>query len=97
MRKSNQQTIGQALETFMKEFKLGKQMKRSEIIANWESLVGKMVSNHTKNLYFSDDNTLFVELDSPALRQELTLSKNEVIQRLNEAAGSNFIRNIVIK
>ena len=97
MRKSNQQSIGQALETFMKEYKLGKQLKRSEIIANWESLVGKMVANHTKNIFFSEDNTLFVELDSPSLRHELTLSKNEIIQRLNEAAGSNFVRNIVIK
>jgi len=45
MRKSNQQTIGEVLQQFLKENKLDTKLNQANIIGNWEKLVGPLFSN----------------------------------------------------
>ncbi len=96
MRKSNQQSIGEIVEQFLKENRLDKKLKRAHVIGCWEELMGKVVANHTRNLYFSDQ-VLFVELDSPALRNELVFRKAEVVKKINADAGEELIKEVVFK
>ncbi len=39
---------------------------------------------------------LYVKLDSPALKNELTFARDQLITKLNKAARNNIIENIVI-
>jgi predicted nucleic acid-binding Zn ribbon protein len=96
MRKSNQQTIGEVLKQYLKENNLEKKLAHSNVIGSWETFMGKMVANHTKKLYFSD-KTLFVELDSAALRNELSFRIEEMKKTINSEAGEEIVKEIVLK
>lgn len=96
MRKSNQQSIGELLQQFLKDNNLDKKLKRSHIIGTWETLMGKVVANHTRNMYFGE-KILFVELDSPGLRNELSFRKEEMIKKINAEAGEEIIKEIIFK
>ena len=96
MRKSNQQTIGQVIQQYLKENNLEKKFKRSHIIGSWEIIMGKVVANHTKSIVFND-KTLFLELDSPGLRNELSYRKAELIKKINTEAGEEIIKEIIFK
>lgn len=96
MRKSNQQSIGEVLKQYLQENNLEKKLAHSNIISSWGELMGKVVANHTKKVYFSD-KTLFVELDSAALRNELSFRMEDMRQRINTEAGFEIVKEIVLK
>ncbi len=96
MRKSNEQSIGEALERFLKEFNLDKKMKRSSVINNWEKYAGKVISNHTKNIFFVENN-LVVELDSAGVRHELSFKKDELKKIINTELKEEIVSDIILK
>jgi predicted nucleic acid-binding Zn ribbon protein len=96
MRKTNHQSIGEVLKQYLKENNLEGKLMRNNIINGWEKLMGKVVANHTKQVYFSD-KILFVELDSPALRNELSYRKEDMRKRINSEAGEEIVTDIVFK
>ncbi|MFL5753474.1 MAG: DUF721 domain-containing protein [Bacteroidia bacterium] len=96
MRKSNQQSIGEVLKQYLQENNLEKKLAHSNIINSWEELMGKVVANHTRKVYFSG-NVLYVELDSPALRNELSYRKEDMRKKINAEAGEEIVREIVLK
>ncbi len=96
MRKSNQQSIGEVISQFLKEHQLDKKLKRNMVISEWEQIMGKVIANHTRKVYFAD-RCLFIELDSPALRQELLLQKSSLIKKINQEAGEELINDMVLK
>lgn len=96
MRKSNQQSIGEVLQQFLKQNRLDKKLHYAEIIGSWESIVGKLVAQHTKNMYFHE-NKLILELDSPALRNELLMQRSEIVKKVNTLAGEELIKEVVLK
>ena len=61
---------------------------------SWENVVGKMISKHTIKLNIRK-KTLFVKLDSSALKNELSFSKERIIKSLNDEVGEVVIDKIV--
>jgi len=96
MKKSNEQSIGEVLQHFLKENQLDKKIHQTEIIGKWEIIVGRLFSKHTKHLYFSGTR-LFIELDSPALRNELLMQKSKLIEKINEISEEIVVTEIVIQ
>lgn len=96
MRKSNQQSIGEALQQFLKENHIDKKLHQADILGKWELLVGKLFAKHTKNVFFMGTK-LVVELDSPALRNELNMQRTTLISKINELADSALVTEIILK
>ncbi len=96
MRKSNEQTIGEAIREFLKRFRLENKLDEVALMHNWEDVAGPMVNKHTINLYVKY-KTLYVSVDSPALRNELNMSRTRIIRSLNKKMGKDVIENIVFK
>ena len=96
MRKSNQQSIGEVLQQFLKENHIDKKLQQADIISKWELLVGKLFAKHTKQLYFMG-NKLVIELDSPALRNELNMQRSTLISKINELADDKIVADIILK
>jgi hypothetical protein len=55
-----------------------------------------MVSMHTKDLHIRN-KVLFVRIDSPALRNELSYARETIVKSLNDEAGAEVIEDIVFK
>ncbi len=96
MRKSNQQSIGEALQQFLKENHIDKKLHQADIIGKWEILVGKLFAKHTKQVYFMGSK-LVIELDSPALRNEMNMLRTNLIAKINEMADDKVVTEIILK
>ncbi|MCK9202815.1 MAG: DUF721 domain-containing protein [Bacteroidales bacterium] len=95
MRKSNEKPIKVAIEEFFEKYHLNNKMSQAQVLASWESVVGEIVAKNTKRLNIQG-KTLYVKVESAALKNELMYARNKIIQGLNKAVGSNVIDEIIL-
>lgn len=91
----NTQHIGQAIQQLLNRYHIKSRFDEANLISNWERMVGKPVAKRTKKLYMRNQ-VLFVELDSPAMKNDLSLHKNKIIEVFQKEFGSDVIKEIVI-
>ena len=96
MRDNNQKSIKQALDETFDFMRLKNKMAEARLIASWEAVMGKMIAKHTQKIYISK-GTLFIYLDNAALKNELTYSRERIIELVNESAGDQIVKEVVIK
>lgn len=92
-RTSNETSLGEAITKILKAYRLDGKMKEIELISKWEDMMGKAVALRTKNISIKN-KILYLELDSSVMRDELLNGKSIIIQRLNETAGFEIIRDV---
>lgn len=96
MSKYNEYSIKEAIEELLKAYKLDTRLAERRLIQSWEEVMGKMIANHTKDLYIKNKQ-LFIQLDSAALRNELVMAREKIINMMNEAAGARVIEEVIIR
>jgi predicted nucleic acid-binding Zn ribbon protein len=96
MSKHNEHTLKEAIEQLLKAYKLDDKLAERRLIASWESVMGVMISKHTKDLYIKNKQ-LFVTLDSSTLRNELSMGKSKILKMLNEEVGSEVINEVILR
>lgn len=97
MQKKNAQPISEVLSDFLESHGgLKTKLAEHRAVKGWHELLGEGVSKYTRNVYFSR-GVLYVNLSSSVLRAELRMSKEKLIERLNEHAGVPVIRDIVLR
>lgn len=96
MSNHNEQSLGDVISEFLNRHNLGPKLDEVRLINAWENVVGKMIAKHTTDLHIQR-KSLFVYLDSDALRNELSYTKSLLIRRLNEAVGKEVIKDIVFR
>ena len=94
MAHSNEQSLKQVINELLSAYKLDKKLYQIKLINSWETVMGKAIAKHTTEI-FIQKKTLFVKLDSAALKQELSYSKTKLIQILNEEAKHEVIDEIL--
>ncbi|WP_347926370.1 DUF721 domain-containing protein [Pontimicrobium sp. SW4] len=89
-----------ALSDVLKEFvstnKLQEGLDKVEIKDAWENLMGNGVNSYTTSVQLKRD-TLYVQLSSSVLREELSYGKEKIITMLNEALGKPLIKTLILK
>jgi len=96
MSKHNEHSIKDAIDALLKTYKLGDKMNEKKLISSWNEVMGKMIANHTTDLYIKNKQ-LFVSLDSAALKNELLLAKSKIVEMLNKSAGIEIINDVIFK
>ncbi len=96
MRKSNTQTLGQAIKEYLRALNIDKKINEVRLINSWEEVIGKTIAKATTNIYIKN-KTLFVYLNSSVIRNELFMLKEEILKALNKKAGEKIIERIVLK
>ncbi len=96
MSRNNEYTIKDAINALLKTYKLDDKMAENKLITSWDSIMGKMIANHTKDIFIKNKQ-LFVTLDSSALRNELAMAKTKIIKMLNDSVGKEIVNDIVFK
>ena len=82
-----------AFKKFLNEEHLDAKFKQKQVIASWERIMGKPIAARTTKMYFKD-KTLFVELSSAALKDELNRSRERMLERITEAMGDSVVHQI---
>lgn len=96
MERKSEKKIGSLLDEFIRANHLEKGLAEFRLKKAWNEILGISVSKATQSLYIKDE-ILFVKLYSSVLRNELSMLKDDILVRLNEAAGSDIINDIIIK
>ncbi len=95
MRRSNEVTLGQAIRQFIEAYRFTDKLRHTQVTASWEAVVGTTIARRTTNLYIKN-RTLFVVLDSPVIRNELSYARSKLVKLLNKEAGEKVIDDIVL-
>jgi predicted nucleic acid-binding Zn ribbon protein len=93
VKKTNEILLKDAISAFLKENNLESKLNETRIISSWEEVVGKLISRHTNQMYIKA-RTLFVRVDSAALREELSYQGSKLVKKLNQAADVDAIDEI---
>jgi predicted nucleic acid-binding Zn ribbon protein len=96
MRRSKTISLAEAVNDYIKEMNLGPKLSEISVINSWEEIVGKAISSRTTKIYIKN-HTLFVHLNSSVVRNELLMLREVLREKLNEKAGSEVIKDIVLR
>ena len=89
--------MGEAMQAFLnKSTYLKKGVQSHQILAVWETMMGKTVARYTDQLQLVN-KTLFITTSVAPLRQELHYQKATIIERVNELLGPQTITEVVIR
>jgi len=85
-----------ALKDFVKTNKLQKGLDKVNVEDAWKRLMGNGVNNYTTAVKL-DRETLYVQLSSSVLREELSYGKSKIIDMLNEEIGREVIKKLILR
>lgn len=96
MRRSKTISLAEAINDFIREMNLGEKLSETGVINSWEETVGKAISSHTTKIYIKD-HVLYVHLNSSVVRNELLMLREALREKLNQKAGAEIIKDIVLR
>jgi len=94
MSRTNDKTLKEAMQQMLKVYHLKGKFDETFAVKSWEEIVGKAVSNRTKEIFIRDKK-LFVRIESSVVKNELTIMRQQIIANLNEKAGAEVVQEII--
>ena len=94
MLKHAELSLKDAIEKLLNTYKLKSKVQEVQLIDAWESIVGKMIERHTRDIYIKHKK-LYVKLDSAVIRQELMYARTKVLEKVNQELGARVIDEII--
>ena len=88
--------MADALKEFVETNRLEKGLDAINVADAWKNIMGNGVNNYTTAIQLKGD-TLFVQLSSSVLREELSYGKQKIINMLNENLGKELIKKLVLR
>jgi hypothetical protein len=95
-RLNNQRTIGAVLQQIIQVNKLQPGMDQIDVKEAWRQLMGNGVNTYTKNVVLKG-GTLYVELSSAVLREELSHGKSKIVKMINEELGREVVKDVMLR
>jgi len=93
MFKRNVKSLGDVLNTLLREEGLETPLLQKRLIDSWDDVMGPAIAKYTLNKFISNQ-TLVVHLSSPALRADLSMRRKQIVMLLNQAVGRIVIADI---
>ena len=87
--------LDEVLKKLLREEGLEVPLLQKRLVDAWEVVTGNVVSRYTAEKYIRNQ-TLFVKITNPALRQDLSMMRTQLVKRLNEQVGSFVISDIKV-
>jgi len=95
-RKNENLSISDVLKEFVETNKLEKGLDKVNVRDAWTSLMGNGVNNYTTAISLERD-TLYVQLSSSVLREELSYGKEKIIRMINEELGKDVVKKLILR
>lgn len=95
-RLNNQSSISDVLKEIIQVNKLQPGIDQIEVKEAWKNLMGNGVNSYTKNVLLKG-TTLYVELTSSVLREELSFGKDKIIAMINGELRRDVVAVVVLR
>ena len=93
MKYNKAEHVTDLLRQFLRSEGLETPLNEHRIISAWPEVVGHTVAVHTHKLEIHNQ-TLYAEIDTPVIRQELMMRRSQLVELLNQKAGARTIVDI---
>ena len=87
--------LDELLNASLRENGLETPLLERRLMDSWERVTGRTVARYTGEKFIRNQ-TLHVKLLNPALRQDLSMMRSQLVKRLNEAVGTVVITDVRI-
>ena len=88
-------SVADVLQQLLREEGLETPLQQKRLIDSWETVTGRIVARYTTEK-FIQNQTLYVKIVNPALRQDLAMMRQQLVKRLSEQVGSFIISDIKV-
>lgn len=93
-RRAAPEPVGGVVESVFSRLGIAEDVDRATVIADWEEIVGVPIARVARPVGLRRE-TLFVEVESPSWRMELSLMRPQLMRRLNAGRRRGRIEKIV--
>ena len=90
MKHDSIQSLKEAIGKYLKKERLDGKLNEHKLIGIWPELMGPTIASRTAKMFIKK-KTLYVNMNSAALKQELNMSKAKVLKIINEKMGIDII------
>ena len=95
MFKRQVQSLSEVLHQLLRQDGLETPLRQKRLLDEWETVTGSMVARYTGEKFIKNQ-TLHVKITNPALRQDLSMMRSQLLKRLNAEVGAMVISDIHI-
>ena len=95
-RTGDNSTIADALKGFIDANRLQKGLDKVSVEDAWHKVMGTAISKYTTAIKL-DRDTLYIQLSSSVLREELSYGKTKIISMINEEMGKEIISKLILR
>lgn len=95
-RLNGENSISDVLKEFMQANNLQPGMDKIDVRDAWKNLMGNGVNNYTRDVMLKG-TTLYVELTSAVLREELSYGKEKIVKMINDELKREVVTNVVLR
>ncbi|SHF92527.1 Protein of unknown function [Salegentibacter echinorum] len=95
-RTNENQSLSEVLKDFVDHNKLQSGLDKVSVKEVWNREMGPAIQKYTTAIKLQND-TLFVQLSSSVLREELSYGKEKIIKMLNKELGKDLVKKLVLR
>ncbi len=88
--------LGEALDDTAQQLGLDRKLKEQRVIDEWQSIVGEAVAKAARIKRFQHGK-LLLHVSDAVWRQELSLAKEKMRQKINDAVGAEIVLGIILR
>ncbi len=93
MRRRQTQCLGEVVNELLKTQHLDKKLNEKKLLNAWVEVVGAAIGKYTTEKYLKN-KVLYIKLSSSVLRNELLMSREQLVKSLNKYVGAEVITDI---
>lgn len=93
MFKREVQSLGSIVLHCLRNNGLETPLMQRRIIESWEKVAGRVITKYTDEKFIKNQ-TLFIKIQNPALRANLSMMRGELLNKLNAEVGQRVITEI---
>lgn len=88
-------SISDLLNMYLRREGLETPLLQKRAIDAWDNIMGAMITRYTGEKFIKNQ-TLYVKITNPALRQDLSMMRTRIVQLINQAVGSQVITDVKV-
>ena len=86
-------SISDLLNMYLRHEGLETPLMQRRLVDAWDTVMGPAIARYTGEKFIKNQ-TLFVKILNPALRQDLSMMRTRIVQKLNQAVGTQVIADV---
>lgn len=94
-RKTNDAKLGDVIKSLVGAYGLSHKLYEAQIKAEWDVIMGPTIAKYTDKISLRK-KTLYLQINSASLKQELLYGKEKIMKAVNEHIGKDYIEHLVI-